>query len=230
MSIRKLVFSTIFLVVLIAFFGVGIISILKGNEYTNNDIMFEIVNEVAYSSIEGWYYLGQDAINNNQPTSHYEKVVYEQTDEYSAETADQTGFPKWDIGESLMEYDDGTNPKDIDIVKIVIEVENRNKEIPITLSLKNVGVHETTISGEKTSLCYTRVEYAIDNNNEVVYDNQTDTTNEKCERVGRVLNVNGMLDLPVNKKARVIITFTRNTRSETFEIVNNFTLQLTAEE
>ena len=64
----------------------------------------------------------------------------------------------------------------------------------------------------------------------VVFDNENNVSNSKCERIGRVLNVNDMLLLQVDDKVRIELTFTRNTRSESFDIVNNFSLLITAVE
>ena len=228
MSVRKIVFSTIFLVVLVAFFGIGIFTLLKGDEYKNNEVVFEIKNELAYSSIEGWCYVGQEAIDNNQPTNHYEKTTYEQSDEYYSKTLD-SAFPRWDVGESLMVFNDGEDGEeyqDIDIIKFVIEVENKNNELPLRVSLKNVGINENNSSSRRTNLCYTKIEYTINLDNVLVYDNEQSFANSKCEKVGNVINVNDMADLSVGEKITIAITFTRNTRSESFEIVNNFTLQL----
>ena len=232
MGIRKLLFSIVFLVVLVAFFGIGIFAIIRGNDYTNNNITFELLNELAYSSVEGWYYLGQDAIDSNLATNHYEKFTYEENDELGAKTIEETTFPRWDIGESLLVYDDGTNITDIDVAKFVIAIENKNATLPLSVSLKGVGINETTSTSRGENLCFTKIQYTMDGQTRVMYNNDAENivVDSKCEKVGKTISINNMAQLSVNGSIRIEILFTRNTRSESFEIMNNFSVQMMAVE
>ena len=230
MSLGRFIFSTLFLAVLVAFFGLGVAALLKGNEFTNNNVEFVLGNEISYCAISGWYYLGQDAIDNDQPsTNNYPMRTYDENSEISSKTINESPFPRWEIGETLMVYDEEDNSNNIDVIKFVVVVENKNMELPLSISLTGVGINETTDkNNQKTSLCYTKVQYIINDNTTVMYDNESNISNAKCERVGRMLNINNMAEVGVDEMVRMEIIFTRNTASESFEILNNFSFQITA--
>lgn len=235
MNVKKVVIYSVIAVILVVFAGAGVFTLIKNQEFTNNDISFVLENKLAYCTIQGWYYLGTDAINSETSTSTYDKVTYDISDELSAKTNEDAIFPRWDVGDSVLIYndDDEENIIDVSVVKFVVLIENKNLEMPLSVSIRDIGISEQEFDGEDTNgiLCFTRAEYYYGGTQGryTVFDNQRKIANSKCDRInGQTLNITDMVEIPVDDSVFIELTFTRNTRSQTFSLTNNFTFSLRA--
>lgn len=233
MRTTKAVFFSIIALIMIGFIIVGTISIVKKQHYTNNDVTFKLEKDLAYCTIDGKYYYGKSAINSNSPTKVYH-ATYSQVEEFSNKTDEENLFYGWNVGESRFIVDDTYGAKnDVDRLMFTFTITNLNKELPLKISLKDVGANQTTVyeQGEPviTNLCYTKVQYHLgEDEPEVLFDNENNINLEYFDASKSVVNLNDFVIVPVGSYVYVEMLFVRHTKSQSFNLRNNFVFDITA--
>lgn len=235
---RKIVTNSALGVVFAGLAVAGVLAVVKGNDYTNNAVNFDIEYNYAYCNIEGNYYEGR-IDQENGSVIYWEaadpySASYKYEDEYSSKSDLENTFKKWNIGESTFMFDPNDDSNNIDVLKYVITIENLNPDRPLEVGISGVAVDEESsydASGHKVvnNKCYTSIEYSIDEGETVVaFNNDVDNqAGYSLYRSGETtVEVEDLATIPVGSKLTVEIKFTRTQKSKSIYLVNNFSFTI----
>lgn len=211
---KRIVIYSVFLGVLTIMTILGLVNLVLGTKYTNNDVTFTVKNEEAYFIASGQYYYG-DVLD---PTKTF-SAQYTQEDLYKGEERPSV---EWDIGNSTFVNDDQNPENSIKTLKYVITIINRNDERNLSIKLNNVAVHKdgyftTEIKyNDEQVYCNAETNYINRNN---MFDDTTNNTLVSAKE-GKVIGVNGSL--------KITIVINLVTRSKPISAVNNFNFELSS--
>ena len=223
MKKQKIVIYSLILVLLVTCIGFGIITMFVQNRYKNNNVSFEVNDNMGYCKVSGKYYYNGEEIT--------EKAYAEQ--EYSLRSdLDEKpfrGFAKWDLGQSIFNVDyKGENPETL---TYVISITNLNKEKPLSITISDVAVGEKLRNNQMIMCFYTTISYKIngvDNVDNVLFSNKDgEEVNTGFHTIGeKFVNINSGIDVPVNGEIIITISIERKTKTEQFSFDNNFKVNI----
>lgn len=219
MKNKKVIIYSIILLLLISCVGLGAASLIMADNYKNNNVTFEVEDDMAYSKIEGKYYYN----NQEQTAKAYGPEYYTQSSDLDIQAFN--GFKTWNIGDSTFnpEYDG------VETFKYEITITNLNTEKALEITLADVAIGNKT-ENNVTVLCfYTKISYFIGEGTEQVQFNnkEGEEVNLNYYSEGQTsVDINVASQVAVNSKIKIVVELERKTKTESFTILNNFKVNL----
>lgn len=221
MKRKRLVLYIIVLILMICLIGVGVASFIIQNQYTNNNVEFELGSAQAYCTISGKYY-----INGVEDENYAYYDSYEYGSEYEKNGFD--GFDTWNIGESKFEAigDDSV----ANTIKFEISIVNLNPTESITASLHDVAVGEIFENNTVHRYFNTKITYQFG-----AGSIETKFNNREGEQVNyesyitnsKTISVPAQ-EIAIANQLKITIEFERIEKVEAFSFHNHFLIKLNA--